>query len=338
MLKNNVHLAGWDTNCDLEIGGISGDKNSLIRGSSKNTSGFTCSYTVGGAGTDETFNGVINNQASSSTREGTVSIKKVGNGDWRLTGNNVYKGTTTVSGGRLIINGTHTGTGTITVNKGAILCGKGKVAGKVVVNAGGTVAVGDTIFNRSDVFTMSSGANIRSGAIVQVPLYSKEAVNRASKIKFGGSTTITDAILQLDMANVTDELVPNSAFTVFDVPSATAVRGSFREVVPAVPAEGLVWDTSSLLSEGKLYVRDANNVDALSSHSIQLNGVADSELYVHLPSKAVATIYSVAGAKMEAKEMGEGSAVWNVADLPAGMYVVDFQMESGRRIRRFIKK
>ncbi len=338
MLKDNVHLAGWNTNCDLEIGGISGDKNSLIRGSSKNTSGFTCSYTVGGAGTDETFNGVINNQASSSTREGTVSIKKVGNGDWRLTGNNVYKGTTTVSGGRLIINGTHTGTGTITVNKDAILCGKGKVAGKVVVNAGGMVAVGDTVFNRSDVFTMSAGANIKSGAIVQVALYSKESVNRASKIKFGGATNINDAILQLDMTNVTDELVPNSVFTVFDVPSAKSVKGNFREIVPAVPAEGLVWDTSLLFSNGKLYVRDTNSIDLLSAHSIQLNGVVEGELNVQLPSKAVATIYSVTGTKMETKEMGEGHAVWDVADLPAGVYVIDFQMGSSRTTRRFIKK
>ena len=223
-LKGCAHLAGWTTNCDFEIGGISGDKGTYIRGSSKNTSGFTCSYTVGGANTDETFNGVINNLSSSSTREGTVSIKKVGSGDWRLTGANVYKGSTTVSGGRLIINGSHTGTGAITVNNGATLCGKGKVAGKVTVNAGGTVAVGDTVFNRSDVFTMTNGATIKAGGIVQVPLSRTASLNRASKIKFGGITKITDAILQLDMTDVIADLVVNSSFTIFDVSSATYYR------------------------------------------------------------------------------------------------------------------
>lgn len=335
-LKGCAHLAGWTTNCDFEIGGISGDKGTYIRGSSKNTSGFTCSYTVGGANTDETFNGVINNLSSSSTREGTVSIKKVGSGDWRLTGTNVYKGTTTVSGGRLIINGSHTGTGAITVNNGATLCGKGKVAGKVTVNAGGTVAVGDTLFNRSDVFTLSNGATIKAGGIVKVPI-ARTSVNRASKIKFGGTTTITDAVLELDMTEVTSEFVANSSFTIFDIPSSISITGNFKEIVPAVPAEGLVWDISTLLTDGKIYVRDAAGIST-PEDVIKVSGVVDDELYIHLPKKAIGIIYSVGGTRIDTEVIEEGDVAWSVGHLSSGMYVLDIKMGDTRITRRFIKK
>ena len=335
-LKGCAHLAGWTTSCDFEIGGISGDKGTYIRGSSKNTSGFTCSYTVGGANTDETFNGVINNLSSSSTREGTVSIKKVGSGDWRLTGTNVYKGTTTVSGGRLIINGSHTGTGAITVNNGATLCGKGKVAGKVTVNAGGTVAVGDTLFNRSDVFTLSNGATIKAGGIVKVPI-ARTSVNRASKIKFGGTTTITDAVLELDMTEVTSEFVANSSFTIFDIPSSISITGNFKEIVPAVPAEGFVWDISTLLTDGKIYVRDAAGIST-PEDVIKVSGVVDDELYIHLPKKAIGIIYSVDGTRIDTEVIEEGDVVWSVGHLSSGMYVLDIKMGDTRITRRFIKK
>lgn len=337
-LKGCAHLAGWTTNCDFEIGGISGDKGTYIRGSSKNTSGFTCSYTVGGANTDETFNGVINNLSSSSTREGTVSIKKVGNGDWRLTGTNVYKGTTTVSGGRLIINGSHTGTGAITVNKGATLCGKGKVAGKVTVNAGGMIAVGDTVFDRNDVFTLTNGATLNAGAIVQVPIARPLSLNRASKIKFGGSTTITDAVLQLDMTEVVADLVVNSSFTIFDLSSATSIKGNFKEIIPAVPAEGLAWDTSSLLTNGKLYIRDASGIQSVTDEALHISGVVDDELYIQVPDAACVTIYSVAGSKIDAKDIDNGNTTWNVGHLSSGLYIVDVQIDGSRFSRRFIKK
>lgn len=337
-LKGCAHLAGWTTNCDFEIGGISGDKGTYIRGSSKNTSGFTCSYTVGGANTDETFNGVINNLSSSSTREGTVSIKKVGNGDWRLTGTNVYKGTTTVSGGRLIINGSHTGTGAITVNKGATLCGKGKVAGKVTVNAGGMIAVGDTVFDRNDVFTLTNGAALNAGAIVQVPIARPLSLNRASKIKFGGSTTITDAVLQLDMTEVVADLVVNSSFTIFDLSSATSIKGNFKEIIPAVPAEGLAWDTSSLLTNGKLYIRDASGIQSVTDEALHISGVVDDELYIQVPDAACVTIYSVAGSKIDTKDIDNGNTTWNVGHLSSGLYIVDVQIDGSRFSRRFIKK
>ena len=337
-LKGCAHLAGWSTNCDLEIGGISGAAGTYVRGSSKNTAGFTCSYTVGSANTDETFRGVINNLSSSSTKEGTVSIKKVGTGDWRLTGNNVYKGSTTVSGGRLIVNGTHSGTGAITVNEGATLCGKGKVSGKVTVNAGGTIAVGDTTFNQSDVFVLRNGANIKAGAIVQVPIARPRSLNRASKIQFIGTTTIKDAILQLDMTEVVTELEANSSFAIFDLSTATSFTGNFKEIVPAVPAEGLVWDTSSLFTTGKIYVREASGIEKVEDDAVEVSGIVDSELYIRAPKSACVTIYSIAGKKMDAATLDSTEMFWNVGEYPSGMYLVSVEMDGIYQMHRFLKR
>lgn len=60
---------------------------------------------------NENFSGIINDCASNTADKykGTTNIVKEGSGNWRLLGKNIYTGTTIVEGGRLIVNGTHTG-------------------------------------------------------------------------------------------------------------------------------------------------------------------------------------------------------------------------------------
>ncbi len=100
-------------------------------------------WIVGGANTDETFRGVIDDKDQAGSHPGKTSIVKTGSGDWRLTGANTYSGTTKVEAGTLIVNGTHSGSGAITVNSGATLAGKGTLTGAVTMN--GTLMVGDTL-------------------------------------------------------------------------------------------------------------------------------------------------------------------------------------------------
>ena len=239
----------------------------------------------------------------------------------------------------MIVNGTHTGTGAITVNEGATLCGLGKVSGKVTVNAGGMLAVGDTLFNRSDVFTVSGGATIKAGAIVQVSLSRPILMNHASKIKFGGATTIKDAILQLDMTNIATDLTANSSFTIFDIASATSFKGNFKEIIPAVPAEGFVWDTSSLFTNGKIYVRKSDNSVVLEETDIvKVSDLVDDELYIEVPTSARVTIYSASGSKMEVRDLEKLGMTWNVAKYPSGMYIVAIEMEGKHQTHRFLKR
>ena len=218
-LKGNANLCYYSTTGNQTIGGISGVAGTYINGSSKQTDNFTCTWTVGSANTDETFAGIINNwSCSGSGHSGTVNIVKTGTGLWRLTGKNEYKGTTTVNGGTLIVNGQHTGTGLVTVAKGATLAGKGTLAGAVTVN--GTLMVGDEGATDKGL-TIKGKLTLGSGAILEL--------NEAMQAKtYTNGQTI-------------------QAFT------GTAT-GTFAEIIPATPGEGQSWDTTELYTKGVLKV------------------------------------------------------------------------------------
>ena len=173
-------------------------------------------WIVGGANTDETFRGVIDDKDQAGTHPGKTSIVKDGAGDWRLTGSNTYSGTTKVAAGTLIVNGTHSGTGAITVNSGATLAGKGTLTGAVTMN--GTLMVGDTLVTDKGL-TFKGALKLGSNAILQLNDAKAEATGTAT--------------------------------------------GTFKEIIPATPGEGLEWDTTSL-STGILKVVKSSGTTGIS--------------------------------------------------------------------------
>lgn len=244
-LKGKCYMGAWDTNASNTIGGLSGDAGTFLIGSSKKTSNFECTWTVGGANSDETFKGIINNMSCDFNERGKTNIVKVGTGIWRLMGSNIYKGTTKVEGGKLIVNGTNSGTGAYTINADATLAGKGTVKGAVTCASGGYIEAGDTLINKSTL-KLSAGLKMNSGAILQVNALPDGTTNY---VNVTGTMTIGNAVLYVNIDGSTSEIADSTEFKVM---KATTISGTFAEIIPAQPAENMIWDTSRLYTEGIL--------------------------------------------------------------------------------------
>ena len=253
-LKGKTYMGAWQTNTSNVIGGLSGDAGTYLVGSSKNTSGFTASWEVGGANTDETFNGIINNLpvGLGSAYSGTVSIKKVGTGLWRLTGANTYSGTTQVYAGTLIVNGKNSGTGAVTVLNGATLKGMGTIAGKVTAYNGSVIEAGDTLANGKGL-TFSSALNIQNGCTVNIPAN----VTKCNTITINGAATIGEtAVLDITVSEEGLARAPyaDTEYQVFNIGSAGSITGQFASIKDEILAEGQTWDATELYTKGILRV------------------------------------------------------------------------------------
>lgn len=216
-LKSGAAINGAKNQSTYYIGGLSGESGSKLSGFNVKAKGEG-TWVVGGANTNETFNGVIDNNDQAGSHPGTTSIEKQGTGEWRLTGANVYSGTTKVNGGTLIVNGKHTGTGAVTVAAAAKLAGKGTLAAATTVN--GTLLVGDTLATDKGL-TFSGGLKLGSAAVLQ----------------------LNDAMAETKYYDG-DEI---QAFT-------GTVTGTFAKIVPETPGEGQTWDTTDLYTKGILKV------------------------------------------------------------------------------------
>ena len=249
-LKGNIRVIYWGTNGELYLGGLSGDASSFLSGSSKNTAGHVMTWHVGGAGTDETFDGVIDNCASStaSKYDGTTNIIKEGSGIWRLTGTNIYKGYTTVNGGKLIVNGKNNGTGAVTVNEEAVLGGKGSIAGAVTIKSGASIVPGDDNVEGARL-TIGGTLTVAEGGIVSIPANASTCNTLAVK---GNVALATGAILKVADGKLEEAPYNATEYKVLDVTGT--ITGTFAEIIPAIPGDGQTWDLSRLYTEGVIKV------------------------------------------------------------------------------------
>ena len=247
-LKGNATINGAKNASTYYLGGLSGEAASALWGFNVKQKGEG-TWVVGTANTNETFHGVINNNDQAGTHPGTTSIEKQGSGDWRLTGKNDYSGTTTVTSGRLIVNGQHTGKGSITVRKGAILAGKGSLTGATTINDGGILQVGDTLATDKGL-TFNGGLKLNSGAILR----------------------LNDAMMETDF-KAGDQI---KVFT-------GKATGEFADIQPAIPGEGLVWDTSELYASGLLKVTTSSSISHIR---MEKNNGAVYDLGGHRYTKA----------------------------------------------------
>ncbi len=146
---------GSDVNPIIQLGGVAGVAGSRLLASIAGDGDVAAdvTYEIGGASQNAEFNGfVLDNNATD-----IVTVVKVGSNTQAFNGPNTYSGTTTINGGKLLINGTHQmdavttllPVGDYTVNPGGTLGGTGTigtVADPVNINAsGGTIAPGASV-------------------------------------------------------------------------------------------------------------------------------------------------------------------------------------------------
>ncbi len=133
-----------------------------------------------GTSTDNVVTGVISNATDYLSGQ-ALSLQKQNTSTWTLSGANAYTGTTTVTAGKLFINGDQSlATGNVSVASAATLGGSGKIGGSVTIATGGklefdisTSAAGhnpldissgkDFIFSGTSTLTITSSVSLAAG-------------------------------------------------------------------------------------------------------------------------------------------------------------------------------
>jgi autotransporter-associated beta strand protein len=207
-------------------------------------------------GTTQTYTNVISGDGSfrRSASAGT-------GGTTVLNANNTYSGTTLVDNGTLIVNG-GLGTNTVTVTNLGTLGGNGTIRGPVLVQNGGTLAPGTSIGR----LTISNSLTFASGSTALMELNkaagTNDFVTGLTSVTYGGT---------LNLTNLSGTLTNGDSFKLF---SATNYSGAFTNITPATPRAGLVWNTSSLLTNGTIRVASAPQFDStvLSGTNLVISG------------------------------------------------------------------
>ena len=307
----------WKNASTMYLGGLSGPSGSWLSGADKQNNAATMTWIIGGAGTDETFSGVINNECSNKSYKGATTIVKEGKGYWKLTGANIYAGTTTVKGGMLIVNGAHTGTGKVTVMTDATLAGKGNLPSVTEVQSGGTISAGDPTVSAiiTSIGTLTTGAlTLQSGSQTRLRIDKNNALNdkitSTGAIIFGGTLNL----------GISGTLQANDQFTLF---TGTSYAGTFAKIIPETPGEGLMW----LFANGVLKAVTATGIQDAKSSPIKIgtNPVKDNTtLYLDKTYQTLEwSVESLDGKQLMHKQASDQNQLeLNLSSLPKGMYVV----------------
>jgi hypothetical protein len=163
--------------------------------------------------------------------------------------------------------------GSVSVNPGATLGGNGAISAPVVVQSGGTLSPGTSMGS----LTISKSLTLLGTAFMELNKSSltNDFVRGMTSIIYDGS---------LNVINLGGTLAAGDAFRLFD---ATAYSGAFGNFSLPTIANGLVWDASSLTSNGVLRVVSSppprfTSIAATGPHTIQVTatGVANQNYWL----------------------------------------------------------
>ena len=222
---------GSETNLVTKIGSLVSSATDAILS--------TGTWNVGYLGKNDSFAGKV-----------TGTLNKHGDGTLELTGAstgpfNVYDGT-------VLANNTVTATttGTITVRDGGMLSGYGRTQ-NVVVQSGGMLAV-KKAYSATSSFTILGSLNMQDGATLLINVRRLAMTLNNDELKVTGSTTFGNISLGITLTG-DQPLQEGDELHVFTYSGVVNANGVIT-ISPSVPAPGLLWDASTLTTDGILRV------------------------------------------------------------------------------------
>jgi autotransporter-associated beta strand protein len=179
----------------------------------------------------------------------TTFLEKSGEGALRLTGAATYQAGTTVSGGTLIVDntaGSGTGTGTVSVQTGALLTGDGAISGPVAMQNGARISpAASTGFPIGSLTIGNLSMNTTSAFEVQfnqaLPLASRRDVLTVSNFASLNGNLILE--------NLNASLLPDTA-TTYTILAAASLSGSFTNVANGTRLDTLDGSGSFVVNYG----------------------------------------------------------------------------------------
>ncbi len=310
--------SGDNTATTVKIGALSGNASSSIFGEK---------WVIGANNEDSFFEGLISG----------YSISKVGTGTLVLNNANTYSGGTTISNGAIMVlntTGSATGRGPVNIQDAGTLSGTGIVSGATFVKAGGQIAPG---YRAYGTLSFNSNVSFAENSIMAVDL--NKTNQTYDQITVGG-TLIYGGTLKINIIDP-EALESGDAFTLFD---ANYYSGSFSEIIPLIPAEGLEWDLTELTTNGTIKVAQATgianhpNFKTLDIYPNPSNGY----VYFNLPQelgKAQLEVLDAKGNLILKSEHEEVSHIeLNLSGNPVGIYFIKLVFDSDIWVGKIVLK
>lgn len=204
----------------VQLGRFSGT-GTLTGPQSSSGSGDTL-YVFGGNNVDASFSGTIS--SNTAVAGSSVLVNKIGSGMLTLGGINTYAGTTTVSAGALLVNGTNASSPVVVTNSFSILGGTGWIGGAVTVYGSGIISPGVSV----------------------------------GTLNLAGDLTLNSAYLRCDLANVTT--VGDGVNDLIALNGGNLNLNGTNTVVPDYLNGTLVNGTYTLISGGSATIGSAANL------------------------------------------------------------------------------
>ncbi len=192
--------------------------------------------TANGAGTISVANGgtlSVPGSIANGDNGLATQLNKTGGGTLNLSGSNLYSGGTVVQGGTLLVNNpalSGTGSGAVAVQNGATLGGGGRIAGPVSVQAGGTLAPG----NSPGQLTIANDLSLGLGSTLSIELGGTNGGTGYDQVLMSGQLTLAGNL----MVSLVNGFTPgqNQVFAIVIDGGSSPVIGNFANAPGGVYA------------------------------------------------------------------------------------------------------